>query len=216
LEPIGKERLRKIVDQTNLTVTALAKMCNVTRSGFNVWLRKGMLPIEQLEKILVIAAFPGADISDDPAPFYYGDKKVVPDFLVKPKDSKASLTVEVKLDEVDQLQIDAMKRVGIGAVVFLKEDIVTTLILTSIEQSARQEEQVALNSHKDGLQGENFRFDYLLRPHLQHAVHFELPLDLTEREAERIALYIKSLVNKVTPTHEAGKEKTKRSNRGGK
>lgn len=227
LEMVGRERLRKIVEQTNLTVTALAQRCNVTRSGFNVWLLNGKLPIEQLEKILVIAAFNDAEIDDKPQPIHLGDKDFIPDFIVTPSGASRPLTVEVKPNGINLLQVDMLKNVGVDAVVFLEGDQVNKVMLEKKSASTDENRQapakaigsdLSKKSELATLQGAvaNAKYSYLLRPTSGQMVNLELPVDLSDREAERLALYIKSLVATETPHSQKVISKSKRSGRGKK
>lgn len=219
LESIGRERLRKIVEQTNLTVTALAERCNVTRSGFNVWLLKGKLPIEQLEKLLVIAAFKDAEIDDKPEAIHLGDKDFVPDFIVTPKGADHPLIVEVKPNGINLLQIDVLKDVGVNAVVFLEGDEVRTLMFERKPPAGadkRERDQTTqVPPEIAALQGAvgSAKYSYLLRPTSGQMVHLELPINLTEREADRLALYLKSLVASEQPSPQSNLKKIKRANR---
>jgi hypothetical protein len=215
LETIGRERLRKIVDQTNLTVTALAQRCKITRSGFNVWLLNGKLPTEQLEKILVIAAFNEAEIDDKPEPILLGDKSFIPDFIVTPKDSSHSLKVEVKLSGINTAQEESLRKVGVDVVVFLEGDVVRKIPLdtVSITNASVIEPSRKLEVTKAPDSAFSARHSFLLRPSSGQMVNIEVPVDLTVHEATRLALYIQSLVSDTKSHIQKNKNTSKRLKR---
>ncbi len=223
LETIGKEKLRKLVDQTGLTVTALAERCGITRSGFNVWLLNGKLPIKQLEKILVIAAFKNAEISDKPEPIQLGDKTFIPDFVIKPEGESNFLTVEVKLNGVTSDQLNMLQKVGVDAVVSVEGESVKVSFLSgsAINNIAANlaETRFAnpLSSSVSTVMTAigNTHYSYLLRPSTNGTITMELPMDLTAREAERLSLYIKSLVSSDGPSPKQQIKKSKSKARRG-
>lgn len=209
LENIGKEVLRNVVSQTGHTVTNLANLCGVTRSGFNAWLSNGKLPMEQLEKIMVYAAFNGAEIVDNPKPISFGDKTFIPDFSVKPKNLDHFITVEVKKRKPDLFEIQHLQAVKVDAIVYLERDQVKVeffdgnLALKELEHQFETEHGEGTFSNPEpsnapltvAPSGTPYaRHSYLLRPNSGETISISLPTDLTSKEAERLCLYIKSHV----------------------
>ncbi len=208
LENIGIEVMRRIVDQSGHTVTDLAKYCNITRSGFNVWLASGKVPLKQFERVMVMAAFKDAEVTENTKPTFSDSKAFIPDFNVKLKGSPVTLLVDAKLSKPDMFTRKYLQAAKVDAVVYLENGKAKYELfdgnLAMKELRHMFEATNGEGTFDDPMpsnipvvvkpDGEYARHSYLLRPSTGHTVQIELPIDLTAKEAERLSLYIRSFV----------------------
>lgn len=224
LENIGIDVLKSIVDQSGYTVTDLAKLCNITRSGFNVWLSSGKVPLKQFERLMVLAAFKDAEVTENTKPTFSDAKAFIPDFKVKLKNSPVSLLVDAKLTKPDVFTRKYLQAAKVDAVVYLENGQAKYELfdgnLAMKELKHMFEATNGEGTFEDPMpsnipivvkpNGEYVRHSYLLRPSTGHTVQIELPVDLTAKEADRLSLYIRSLVTEMEYKPKAKKERKKK------